>query len=71
MLSGFDDRECRMNVGKTLFAQVMEFVPWARSVGAPTSRCGSGGAIPNPRRKPIFGVVGLMYKRWRTLQMVR
>src|SRR5487761_2548431 len=28
MLSGFDDRECRMHVGKTLFAQVMEFVPW-------------------------------------------
>ena len=28
MLSGFDDRECRMNMGKTLFAQVMEFVPW-------------------------------------------
>jgi hypothetical protein len=28
MLSGFDDRECRMNVGKTLFAQVMEFGPW-------------------------------------------
>jgi hypothetical protein len=28
MLSGFNDRECRMNVGKTLFAQVMEFVPW-------------------------------------------
>jgi hypothetical protein len=28
MLSGFKDRECRMNVGKTLFAQVMEFVPW-------------------------------------------
>jgi hypothetical protein len=28
MLSGFDNRERRMNVGKTLFAQVMEFVPW-------------------------------------------
>jgi hypothetical protein len=28
MLSGFNDRECRMNMGKTLFAQVMEFVPW-------------------------------------------
>jgi len=28
MLSGFDDRERGMNVGKTLFAQVMEFVPW-------------------------------------------
>ena len=28
MLSGFNDREFRMNVGKTLFAQVMEFVPW-------------------------------------------
>jgi hypothetical protein len=28
MLSGFNDRECRMNTGKTLFAQVMEFVPW-------------------------------------------
>jgi hypothetical protein len=28
MLSGLDNREYRMNVGKTLFAQVMEFVPW-------------------------------------------
>jgi len=28
MLSGFDDRECQMNEGKTLFAQVMEIVPW-------------------------------------------
>jgi hypothetical protein len=28
MLSGFDNRERGMNVGKTLFAQVMEFVPW-------------------------------------------
>jgi hypothetical protein len=28
MLSGFDNRERRMNVGKTLFAQVMEFVMW-------------------------------------------
>ena len=28
MLSGFDDRECRMNMGKTLFAQVMVFGPW-------------------------------------------
>ena len=28
MLSGFDNRELRMNMGKTLFAQVMEFVPW-------------------------------------------
>ena len=28
MLSGFDYRECHMNLGKTLFAQVMEFVPW-------------------------------------------
>jgi hypothetical protein len=28
MLSGFNLLESRMNVGKTLFAQVMEFVPW-------------------------------------------
>jgi hypothetical protein len=28
MLSGFNLPESRMNVGKTLFAQVMEFVPW-------------------------------------------
>jgi hypothetical protein len=27
MLSGFDNRECRMNKGKTLSAQVIEFVP--------------------------------------------
>ncbi|WP_232431329.1 DUF4372 domain-containing protein, partial [Cupriavidus sp. UYPR2.512] len=25
---GFHDPDRRMNVGKTLFAQVMEFVPW-------------------------------------------
>jgi hypothetical protein len=28
MLSGCNDPEYRMNVGKTLFAQVMELVPW-------------------------------------------
>jgi hypothetical protein len=28
MLSGFDNRERRMNMGKMLFVQVMEFVPW-------------------------------------------
>jgi len=28
MLGGLNDPGCRMNVGKTLFAQVMEFVPW-------------------------------------------
>ena len=28
MLSGVHDLECRMNIGKTLFAQVMEYVPW-------------------------------------------
>ena len=28
MLAGFNNPEWRMNVGKTLFAQVMEFVPW-------------------------------------------
>jgi hypothetical protein len=28
MLSGFNFPESRINVGKTLFAQVMEFVPW-------------------------------------------
>jgi hypothetical protein len=28
MLSGFNDREYRVDIGKTLFAQVMEFVPW-------------------------------------------
>ena len=28
MLSGFTDPEGCMNAGKTLFAQVMEFVPW-------------------------------------------
>jgi len=28
MLAGWHDPECSMNVGKTLFAQVMEFVPW-------------------------------------------
>ena len=28
MLAGLDNPGRRMNVGKTLFAQVMEFVPW-------------------------------------------
>jgi hypothetical protein len=35
MLSGFNDRECRMNVGKTLFAQVpsSNFLIWVLSEG--------------------------------------
>jgi len=28
MPAGLNDPESRMNLGKTLFAQVMEFVPW-------------------------------------------
>jgi len=40
------------------------------AVGAPTSRCGSGGAIPNPRRKPTFVVAGLMYKQTMALTMI-
>jgi hypothetical protein len=28
MLPGFNDPQAGMNVGKTLFAQMMEFVPW-------------------------------------------
>ena len=28
MLAGLNNPGWRMNVGKTLFAQVMEFVPW-------------------------------------------
>ena len=28
MLAGLNDSGCRMNVGSTLFSQVMEFVPW-------------------------------------------
>jgi hypothetical protein len=49
MLSGLHDLGCRMNVGKTLFAQVMGYVPWKTfgriierhtgDVGVRTLRC--------------------------------
>jgi hypothetical protein len=31
MLSGLNDRECHMNLGKSPFAQGMKFAPWKTS----------------------------------------
>jgi len=47
MLSGFNNREWRMNVGKTLFAQGMEFRPW-KTIGRILERHKNGAEVRMP-----------------------
>jgi hypothetical protein len=55
MLSGFDDRERRMTVGKTLFVQVMEFVPWKTFARIIERHKGDAGDRPNRFLDPLSG----------------
>jgi hypothetical protein len=64
MLSGFDNRECRMNVGKTLFAQVMEFVPWktfGRIIAKHKGDCG----VRTLSCADLFRVLAFSQLTWR------
>jgi hypothetical protein len=64
MLSGFNDRECRMNVGKTLFAQVMEFVPW-KTFGRIVERHKGDAGVRTLSCADLFRIMAFSQLTWR------
>ena len=64
MLSGFDDRECRMNVGKTLFAQVMELVPW-KTFGRIIERYKGDAGVRTLGCADLFRILAFSQLTWR------
>src|ERR1035438_1034730 len=64
MLSGFDIRECRMNVGKTLFAQVMEFVPW-KTFGRIIERHKGDACVRTLGCADLFRIMAFSQLTWR------
>jgi len=64
MLPGFHDPEDGMNVGKTLFAQVMEFVPWKAFSRIVVKRRGDNG-IRTLSCADLFRVLAFSQLTWR------
>jgi hypothetical protein len=64
MLSGFDNRECRMNMGKTLFAQVMEFVPW-KTFGRIIERHKGDACVRMLGCADLFRIMAFSQLTWR------
>jgi hypothetical protein len=64
MLSGFDNRERRMNVGKTLFAQVMEFVPW-KTFGRIIERHKGDASVRTLGCADLFRIMAFSQLTWR------
>ena len=64
MLSGFDDRERRMNAGKTLFAQVMEFVPW-KTFGRIVERHQGDAGVRTLSCADLFRIMAFSQLTWR------
>jgi transposase len=64
MLSGLHDLECRMNVGKTLFAQVMEYVPW-KTFGRIIERHNGDAGVRTLGCADLFRVMAFAQLTWR------
>ena len=64
MLSGLNDLECRMNVGKTLFAQVMEYVPW-KTFGRIIERHNGDAGVRTLGCADLFRVMAFAQLTWR------
>ena len=64
MLSGLDDLGCGMNVGKTLFAQVMEYVPW-KTFGRIIERHGGDAGVRTLDCADLFRVMAFAQLTWR------
>ena len=64
MLSGFDNRERRMNLGKTLFAQVMEFVPW-KTFGRIIERHKGDASVRTLSCADLFRIMAFSQLTWR------
>jgi hypothetical protein len=64
MLSGFNDRERRMNVGETLFAMMMEFVPW-KTFGCIIERHKGDSGVRALGRGDLFRIMAFHKLTWR------
>ena len=64
MLSGLDDLGYRMNVGKTLFAQVMEYVPW-KTFGRIIERHNGDAGVRTLSCADLFRVMAFAQLTWR------
>ena len=64
MLLGLDDLGCGMNVGKTLFAQVMEYVPW-KTFGRIIERHGGDAGVRTLDCAELFRVMAFAQLTWR------
>jgi hypothetical protein len=64
MLAGLDDLGYRMNVGKTLFAQVMEYVPW-KTFGRIIERHGGDAGVRTLSCADLFRVMAFAQLTWR------
>ncbi len=64
MLSGFNNRKCRMNTGKTLFAQVMEFVPW-KTLGRIIERHKGDAGVRTLGCADLFRIMAFSQLTWR------
>ena len=64
MLPGLTNRGYRMNMGKTLFAQVMEYVPW-KSFGRIVDRHGGDAGVRTLSCADLFRVMAFAQLTWR------
>jgi hypothetical protein len=64
MLLGLSDLERCMNVGKTLFAQVMEYVPW-KTFGRITERWHGNAGVRTLSCADLFRVMAFAQLTWR------
>jgi hypothetical protein len=64
MLSGFPDPEGCMNAGKTLFAQVMEFVPW-KAFGRIITKHNGDRGVRTLSCADLFRVLAFSQLTWR------
>ena len=64
MLAGLDNPGRRMNVGKTLFAQVMEFVPW-KTFGRIVERHKGDAGVRTLGCAELFRVMAFAQLTWR------
>jgi transposase len=64
MLSGLNNLGYGMNVGKTLFAQVMEYVPW-KTFGRIVKRLGGDAGVRTLDCADLFRVMAFAQLTWR------
>jgi Domain of unknown function (DUF4372)/Transposase DDE domain len=64
MLAGLNDSGCRMNFGKTLFAQVMEYVPW-KTFGRIVQRYGGDAGTRTLDCADLFRIMAFAQITWR------